>query len=242
MAKSKNKYIKLSFRKRNVKLLLDKVLIFRFIRQLHGRFWGVAAVTGLTIGLTVCFLIRPDMFVITTAFSDFGNDIRTAPYFSGAVFFAAYGLWRWRNYVARTLKHSTTFYYLISLTILGLYLVALMPVSWKPWPYRIHIFGFTLVGLTIMAIVVTDGLISKTRRTKHTKTWQLLRITSILLILVGGALTFGSVPAIGWFDVSLLGETMMLGGYALWIYFKTYLGEGAQSQLSKLARKIGLIN
>jgi hypothetical protein len=45
-----------------------------------------------------------------------------------------------------------------------------------------------------------------------------------------------------WFDVSLLGETLMLAGFALWIYFKTYVGEGAQSKLSILARKIGLLN
>jgi hypothetical protein len=240
--KRKNKYLKINFGRRKLKLLLDKVLIFRFIRNLHGRFWGVAAVAGLGFGLSICFLIRPDMLVISTAYSDFGNDIRTAPYFSGAVFFAAYGLWRWRNYVARTLKHSAIFYYLLSSTILGLYLVALMPVSWHPWPYRIHVFGFALAGLSIAILVIIDGLISKTRRTKNIRTWRLIRILSFVLIVSGGILTLGSIPATHWFDVSLLGETLMLAGFALWIYFKTYVGEGAQSKLSILARKIGLLN
>lgn len=242
MARNKNKYVKIKFRRRKLKLLLDKVLVFRFIRNLHGRFWGVTAVAGLTLGLSICFLIRPDMLNISTAYSDFGNDIRTAPYFSGAIFFAAYGLWRWRNYVARTLKHNTIFYYLLSFTIIGLYLVALMPVSWHPWPYRIHVFGFALAGISIATLVIVDGLISKTRRTKHLRTWRLIRLVSFVLIVVGGILTFGSIPAVHWFDLSLLGETLMLGGFALWIYFKTYVGEGAQSKLSLMAKRIGLLN
>lgn len=241
MKKQKEKYLHIKYRRRQTKLLLDRVLIFRLIRQLHGRFWGIAAVSGLSLGLIVCFLIRPDLLRIDTAFSDFGNDVRTAPYFAGAVFFAAYGLWRWRNYVIRTLKHSNQYYYLLTFTILGLYLVALMPVSWRPWPYRLHLIGFGITGISIALTVILDGLMSKTRRTKHTQSWQFIRIVSFILIIVGGVLTFGSVPAVGWYDVTLLGEMMMLIGYSLWIYFKTFLGEGARSRISILARKIGIV-
>lgn len=237
----KTKYLQIKYKKRRVKLLIDRILIFRLIRQLHGRFWGIAAVSGLSLGLFVCFLIRPDMLRIDTAFSDFGNDVRTAPYFAGTMFFAAYGLWRWRNYVIRTLKHSSQYYYLLTFTILGLYTVALMPVSWQPWPYRLHLVGFGVAGVSIALTVLLDGLMSKTRKTKHTRTWQLIRATSFLLILAGGILTFGSVPAIGWYDVTLLGEIMMLTGYSLWIYFKTFLGEGAYSKISILIRKAGLV-
>lgn len=242
MARRKNQYIKLTYKKTRIKLLLDKVLIFRFIRQLHGRFWGVAAIGGFVAGLAICFLIRPDMLVVSTAFSDFGNDVRTAPYFAGSVFFAAYGLWRWRNYVARTLKHSSIFYYLLSITILGLYMVALMPVSWRPWPYRLHLIGFAMTGGSIAILVISDGLISKTRRTKRLGWWRLIRVVSFLLIISGGIITFGSVPAISWYDYALIGESMMLTGFGLWVVFKTYLGEGAQSRLSIIARKIGLLD
>ncbi|MCA9332666.1 hypothetical protein KDA00_02220 [Candidatus Saccharibacteria bacterium] len=240
MAK-KNKYIKITYKKSKINLLLDRVLIFRFFRQLHGRFWGVVAISGLCLGLAICFAIRPDLLVVTTAFSDFGNDVRTAPYFAGSVFFAAYGLWRWRNYITRTLKHKVIFYYLLSFMILGLYTVALMPVSWKPWPYRIHLIGFALTGASMAILVISDGLISKTRKTKHLRNWRIVRIFSFGLIIIGGVITFGSLPSINWFDYTLIGETMMLLGFMFWVIFKTYLGEGAQSRLSILAKKIGII-
>src|SRR5687767_7465523 len=120
--------VSFTYKKRHIQVLLDKVLIFRFVKNLHGRFWGVAGIIVMVAGFTICFLIRPDLIDISTALSDFGTDIRTAPYFAGSVFFAAYGLWRWRNYLYRNWKRSMPVTGLVTLTILGLYLVALMPV------------------------------------------------------------------------------------------------------------------
>ena len=89
----KNKYKKsvvrqyaFDFRHRHFKVLLDKILIFRLFRKLHGRFWGLTGALGLGFGIAVCFLIRPDMLKVSTAFSDFGMDVRTAPYFWGRFF------------------------------------------------------------------------------------------------------------------------------------------------------------
>ena len=84
--KQKNFYI-FNFRGKKITVLLDKVLLFRFVRNLHGRFWGITGISFMILGFWVCFLIRPDMLVVSTAFSDFGNDVRTAPYFAGSVFF-----------------------------------------------------------------------------------------------------------------------------------------------------------
>ena len=243
MAKTKKqKYLRFHIHKRRISVLLDKVLIFRFIRRLHGRFWGVAAVSGLTLGFGICFLIRPELLDPSTAFSDFGDDVRTAPYFAGAVFFAAYGLWRWRNYLSRTLKRSRPITGLVTLTIFGLYLVALMPISWKPWPWRIHIFGVILAGISMLLTVVVDELLSKTKRTPHRNTWRLLRFTAFMSIIVGGWLTFGSTDGVDWYDIALIGESLMLLAYAIWILVKTYQGEGGRTTLSKMLKSLVLID
>jgi hypothetical protein len=243
MPKTKTKkYLKFHVRRHRVRVLLDKVLIFRYIRGLHGRFWGIAAVLGMITGFEICFLIRPDLFSVSTALSNFGNNVRTAPYFAGTVFFGAYGLWRWRNYLSRTLKRSMPITGLVTLTIFGLYLVALMPISWHPWPWRIHIFGISLAGVSMLLTVVLDGVLSKTKRTARRSFWRFLRFISFFSIIVGGWLTLGSVQGVEWYHLSLLGESLMLLGYALWITVKTYQGEGSRTTLSKMLKDVVLID
>lgn len=240
--KKSQKYWRFTLRKRKISVLLDNVLLFRYIQRLHGRFWGVAGLTGLFIGFAICFAIRPELRTWSTAFSDFGNDIRTAPYFCGAVFFAAYGLWRWRNYLRRTVKHGRPLLGLLTLTIIGLYLVALMPVGWYPWPHRIHLFGVTLAGVSIVLTVVFDGLLSKTRKTKYQSSWRTVRLISFFSIVIGGWITLGSVKDIGWYDSAAIGELLMIGGYGLWVIVKTYHGDGGRTTLSKMLRSFVLVD
>jgi hypothetical protein len=215
--------------------LLDKVLFFRYLRRVQGRFWGVTAISGLIIGFTICFAIRPDMIHISTAFSDFASDVRTAPYFAGSVFFAAYGLWRWRLYVGRTWKRTMQVTGLITLTIIGLYLVALMPISWEP-VYYLHVFGVSLAGASILATVVLDGLLSHTRNSGRVAMWRTLRYISFFAIVIGGWLTFESAAIRQKYHVSLLGESLMLAGYFIWIIIKTYQGHGRRTLLSKFLK------
>lgn len=235
-------YFTVKFLSRTIRFTLDNVLLLGFVRKVHGRFWGLAAVLLLNTGLAICFLIRPDMLRIETAFSDFGTDVRTAPFFAASMFFSAYGLWRWRNYLNRTLKRSRPFTGLIGLTIVGLYLVAFMPVSWEPWPYRVHMFGVILAGSSMAATVIVDGLLSQTAHTRYVYTWRFVRYVAAGLIIVGGAITFGSAKVINWFQVSLMGEYMILAGYTLWILVKTYQGEGPRTKLSKLLKNIVIVD
>lgn len=241
MAKKKQseKYLRFTYRNLKIRVLLDKVLIFRLFRNFHGRFWGVAGISMMTIGFSICFAIRPDLYDISTAFSDFGNDVRTSPYFAGSVFLGAYGMWRWRNYLARTWKRTHPVTGLITLTILGLYIVALVPLSWNS---RLHMAGMILAGISMLTTVVVDGLLTKQTARGNVKLWCIVRLTSFASITIGGWLTFGSAALIGWYNVALLGETMMLLGYLEWVGFKTYQGEGNRSQLSKIVGKIVLID
>lgn len=235
--KKVNKY-RFTILGRKLQVIADKVLFFRLLQRLHGRFWGIAAVLGLMVGMSICFAIRPELWSVSTAYSDFGKDVRTAPFFAGSMFFAAYGLWRWRNYLSRTLKRPGIVILLITFTIVGLYLVALMPVSWKPWPYRMHFFGVILAGSSMALTVILDGLLTKTRNSGRAKTKRFLRFVSVLLILTGGFLTYGSAEIVGWFNVSLLGESLLLFGYTLWVFIKTRQGEGTRSRISHLVQKI----
>src|SRR5690606_26920792 len=147
---------------------------------------------------------------ISTALSDFGNHTRTATFFAISVFFGAFGLWRWRNYLARTWKRTMPVTGLITIPVVSLYVMALMPVGWKPWPYRIHVAALTVAGLSMIATVVADGLLSRTRRSASANAWRLLRFSSVCLIIIGGWLTFGSSDFVGWYRLSLLGEGTML--------------------------------
>lgn len=193
----------------------------------------------MTIGFSVCFIIRPDLRDISTAFSDFGNDIRTAPYFAGSVFVGAYGMWRWRNYLARTWKRAMPVTGLITMTILGLYIVALVPLSWNN---RLHMAGMILTGISMLLTVIIDGLLSKPSHRNSHMHWRTVRIMSIILITLGGWLTLGSAQLVGIYKVALLGETLMLLGYLLWVGVKTYQGEGNRSLLSKSLKRIVLID
>ncbi|MFO0781316.1 MAG: DUF998 domain-containing protein [Candidatus Saccharimonadales bacterium] len=229
--------------KRTIHVIADKVIIFRLMRNLHGRFWGVAGVLIMLGGFTACFLIRPDMLHVSTAFSDFGSDVKTAPWFAAAMFFGAYGLWRWRNYLRRTLKHSKPVIWLTGFTVAGLYVAALMPVAWEPWPYRIHMAAVTVVGVSMAATVVVDTLLTRTsRKRRFSAWWRMSRFLAFSLIVIGGWLTFGSATMIGWYHVALLGETLMLVGYTIWVIDKTYHGEGSRSALSKMLKKVVLID
>lgn len=232
------KILNFTVKNRHIRILLDKVLFVQFLRNLHGRFWGLAGISIMVIGFSVGFAIRPDLLTVSTAFSDFGNDVRTAPYFAGSVFFAAYGMWRWQKYLSRTWKRTRPVIGLISLTVLGLYLIALMPVSWAPWPYRIHMFGVILAGSSMLATVVFDGLLTKIRPHRSLAQWRFVRFFSIVLIISGGWITFGSARIIGWYDIALVGEGLLIAGYLLWILLKTILGEGNRTVLAKIAQKI----
>lgn len=236
------RFYSLRYGKRTFHFITDKVIIFRLMRSLHGRFWGLVGLIIMTAFFAVCFAVRPDMLVWSTALSDFGRDVRTAPYLAAALFFGAYGLWRWRNYLRRTLNRARPLTKLIGLTVTGLYIAALFPVAWEPWPYRIHIFGVILFGSSMAATVVIDTLLTRTRKKKGILLWRTLRLTSFLLILAGGYITFGSAGIVGWFQLSLLGELMMFIGYGMWIIDKTYRGEGGRSKLSRLFSKIVLID
>lgn len=228
--------------KKTIRFIGDKVLIFRLMRSLHGRFWGVVGVLIMTIGFTVCFLIERDMLHWSTAFSDFGRNVRTAPYLAASLFFGAYGLWRWRNYLKRTLRHARPVTTLVGFTVVGLYVAALMPVAWEPIPYRIHIIGVSVAGLSMAATVVADTLLTRTRREGSVALWRFFRLCSFLFIVSGGYLTLGSSNIVGIFDIALLGELLMLVGYTIWIVDKTYRGEGGRSKLSLLLRRIVLID
>src|SRR3989344_6679155 len=242
MVKRKTKK-NLQFKVRNhrVTVLLDKILLFRLFRSLHGRFWGIAFIVIMLVGLSVCFAVKVEPVSWSIAFSYFGNNVRTAPYFAGTMFFAAYALWRWRNYLSRTLKRSRPIVGLLTLTIVGFYLIALMPISWKPWPYRIHFAGVTLAGLSMAATVVVDTLLSKTRRTQRSTQWRALRLIAFFSIIIGGYIAFGSATVIDWFNLSLLGELLMLAGYSIWIIVKTYQGEVNRSYLSKQLKSFVLV-
>lgn len=235
------KFYEFSFLKHKLKVYLDNVIIFRFFKNLHGRFWGIASIAFMVGGLGIGFLIRPDLLQGSSAFSDLGNDVRTAPYFAGAMFFSAYGLWRWRVYLARTLKHPHPILALMLLTILGLFIVALVPVSWDSL-YYVHIFGMVLIGISGGATVIFDILLSKTRKKQSAYQTRLFKLIAFGLILAGGWITLASSKLLGYMGSSLWGESMMLFGYSIWIVIKTYQGEEPRSALSRLLRKIVIID
>lgn len=241
ISKKLPKKYRFTVRSRRFQVIADKVLFFRLLQNLHGRFWGIAAALGMIIGMSICFFIRPDMWHISTAFSDFGKDVRTAPFFAGTMFFAAYGLWRWQNYLRRTLKRSGPIMVLITLTIIGLYLVALMPVSWQPWPYRVHFFGVILAGTSMAATVIVDALLTKTSTAVHMVRNRTYRAVAFISIIIGGYITYGSAETIGWYRLSLLGEVLILFGYTIWVFMKTRQGEGPRSRFSKLLNKIVVV-
>jgi hypothetical protein len=240
--RQKAKVYRFSVGKRRFRVLADRVLFTRVLRGVHGRFWGLTAICIFTIGFSICYIIRPDLWRIDSAFSDFGTDIRTSPYYAGSVFFGAYGLWRWRNYLHKTWKRQMPVTLFLTLTIIGLYMTALMPSTWHPWPSRLHFIGIAVAFSSMVLTVVFDGILTRTSRDNNPSLWRTLRLLSFVLILGGGWLTFGSTNAVGWYEMALLGELMIWAGYGLWICFKTYQGEGPRSNLSRLLNRFVLID
>jgi hypothetical protein len=236
MVKSKNNIKKTIFNtnQRGV----DRVLIFRFFRLLHGRFWGIGSIVSILLGATIGYLIRPDMFRVDGALSELGTDVRTAPFFAGSMFFAAYSLWRWRTYIKHTLKTARPEIPLVSLTILGLYMIALMPITWEVWPHRLHNIGVAITGISMSATVLTDSILSRTRKSKKANIWRMAKLTSFLLILVGATITALSVEEVNKLQLMLLGEGLMFLGYANWIILKVYIGEGTQSTIGRIVKKL----
>lgn len=243
LSKSKTgKQYVIRYKRHKFKVLLDKIILFRLLRRLHGRFWGVAGALGLFFGISICFLIKPEMFKVATAISDFGSDVRTAPYFAGSMFFASYGLWRWRNYLRRTLKRTKPVLGLLGLTIFGLLVVAFMPVGVSDLLYKFHLIGMSIMGASAGATVIFDILLTKTPRKYNANPIRLIKMCAFLLIIVGGWLTLGSSNWLNWFHVSLPGEIMIIGGYFMWIVLKTYQGEDQRSRLSRLLKKVILVD
>ncbi len=217
---------------------VDRVLIFRFFRLLHGRFWGLGGLISMMLGAAIGYAIRPDLLRPDIALSELGTDIRTAPFFAGSMFFAAYSLWRWRTYLRRTFKTDRPVVPLISLTILGLYLIALMPVTWEVWPHRLHNLGVMITGLSMAATVLLDSVLSRTKYKKHKILFRLIKSVSLLLIIFGGVVVLLSVEEVAVLSMVLIGEAMMFAGYAVWVILRIYLGEGRQSAIGRIMKKI----
>lgn len=217
---------------------IDKVLIFRFFRLLHGRFWGIGFILSGTISISVCYLINSSFLGYNIPLSNFGTDIRTAPYFAGGMFFAAYSLWRWRKYLSLTLKNPRPVIPLLSATILGCYLVALMPVTWEVWPQRLHYFGVALIGSSMIATVIFDSFLSKIHKSSNLGVWRLNKSLSLICIFFGSIITFLSLEKIAVLQHILIGEMSIFFGYTLWIITKIYAGEGPRSAIGRVVKKL----
>ena len=238
---SPKKY-KLTIKSKRIQVVADKVLLLRLMRRLHGRVWGIFGLVMLEISLVICFIVRPDLRKLSTAFSDFGTDIQTAPFFIAGVFIAAYGLWRWRNYVSRTFKNPGVVTLLITMIIIGLYLTIFMPVGINDTIDDLHYFGFALAGASMALTVLADLILRKSKKTKGYRKWQLIRLFSLVLILAGIAITIMSANRFNFdYDISLVGESMLLTGFGMWVIVKTYQGDGARSRISRLINKVLII-
>jgi hypothetical protein len=236
------KKYRFTFRSRKIQVILDKLLLLRLFKRIHGRYWGVFGLMILLLLLGICYAIARDTVDWSFAISVFGTDSRTAPYFTAGLFFGAYGLWRWRNYLNRTTLNPGVLTILITLTIVGLYLVAFMPLGWTHTVETIHYFGFALVGISMVLTVLADFILTKTRKSKNQRKWQIVRIISIITILTGLVITLLSTSRMDFIlNIALIGELMVLIGYAIWIITKTYQGEGRKTGVSKLLNKLVII-
>ena len=45
---------------------IDKLLVFRFFKLLHGRFWGIGFIMAGVIASGIGYLIRPDLLTVNT--------------------------------------------------------------------------------------------------------------------------------------------------------------------------------
>ncbi len=241
MAKQKKYKFRLSSHRLIV--VADKILLIRLLRSLNGRFWGVFGLFVLYVSLAICFSIRPELRVWSTAFSDFGTDIKTTTIFSFGLFVCGYGLWRWRNYLVQSSK--TTGLVLISLTaiIIGAYLVALMPININDRIDDLHYFGFFLGGGGMIATVMVDMLLRKVKKGGNRMYWQLLRFVSLLLIVAGLVVTLLSHQRFGGkMDHALLGELLVLSGFGLWVVIRTIQGEGVKTNFSRVLGKVLIVD
>ncbi len=236
------KQYKLRIKSKKIQVVTDKVLLLRLMRRLHGRFWGIFGLVMLELGLIICFLIRPELRLLSTAFSDFGTDTQTAPFFIGGVFAAAYGMWRWRDYVSRTFKNPGIITLLITIIIIGLYLIVFMPVGINETIDELHYLGFGIAGTGMAATVLVDLLLRKSKKGRGFRKWQIIRLISLGLILIGLTITLLSADRFNFdMEISLVGESMLLVGFGVWVVVKTYQGDGARSNVSKLLNKILII-
>ncbi len=236
------KKYRFTFRSRKIQVILDKLLLLRLFKRIHGRYWGVFGLLMLLIFLSICYAIARESIDWSLAISVFGTDTRTIPYFTAGLFIGAYGLWRWRNYLNRTTSNPGLITILITMTIVGLYLVAFMPLGWTHTVETIHYFGFALAGISMVLTVLADFLLTKTRKSKNQRKWQIIRLVSILTILAGLVITLLSTRRMDFIlNIALIGELMILVGYGIWIITKTYQGEGRKTGVSKLLNKLIII-
>jgi hypothetical protein len=115
-------------------------------------------------------------------------------------------------------------------------------VSWHPWPYRFHLFGVAITAVSMAATVVFDVLLSKTRRGQNANVTRFIKMVAFLMIIVGSWLALGSTQWLRWFYVALPAEMMMVSGYLIWVSLKTYQGEDPRSALSRLLKKVVLVD
>ncbi len=99
-----------------------------------------------------------------------------------------------------------------------------------------------MVGSGMAAAVVVDSLLSKTRRSHSAPSWKIARGVAFFSIILGGWITYGSNSRVRWYDLSLVGESLMLFGFAVWVHLKTYQGDGNRSRLSQALKKFVLID
>lgn len=237
-----SKKYKFKIKSRKIQLVADKLLLFKLFKKLNGRFWGIYGVLIFSIFMLISFVILPSSRDVSTALSDFGTDIRTAPLFTAALFFAGYGLWKWRNYLAKSSKSPGLVALSITGIIFGLYMVAFLPVGVNDTVERFHYFGFGLAGFFMITTVFLDLLLRKTKKGKAQRKWQFIRIFSLFLIISGAIVTILSADRFGpIINYALVGEGLILLGFATWVMARTYQPEGLQSGFSKVLNKIMII-
>jgi hypothetical protein len=236
------KSYKFKIRSKQIQLVIDKILLLKLMRELNGRFWGLFSLIMLDISLILCFYIRPELRDISTAFSEFGTYAETAPYFTAGLFAGAYGLWRWRNYISRSSKNPGLVTLLLTIIIISFFMIAFSPLGLNNTVDLFHYFGFGLAGIGMILTVVADLLFRKTKEGKHKFSWQLVRILSLLMIVFGGVITVLSSEKFGYeLGKSLLGESLVLTGFGIWVLTRTYQGEGVQTGFAKILHKVLII-
>ena len=238
-----NKRFKLTVKTKHIQLVADKILLLRLMKKLNGRFWGIYGLVMLQASIALCFYLQPELQEISTAFSDFGTTAKTAPYFTAGLFAAAYGLWRWRNYLSKSSKHPELITLSITAVIVGLYMVAFLPLNINDTVDSLHYLGFAIAGIGMVVTVLVDLLLRKTRKGRHKVWWQAIRVFCLLLIGAGITITMLSAERLtDTLELALLGEGMLLIGFSLWVMARTYQGEGVQTGFSRALSKVIIID